>query len=142
MSSASQPLTTPERNKALILRWFEEVWNRGRRETIPELIAEHGVVHDGAQDYRGPEDFSRFYDKLRSQFSDFKITPIKSLAEGDLVCLHWSASFTHTATGKRAHVTGTSIIRIENGRFVEGWQNWDTARLQSQLATVDSTLSL
>ena len=28
-----------ETNKALIRRWFDEVWNKGRAEAIYELIA-------------------------------------------------------------------------------------------------------
>jgi predicted SnoaL-like aldol condensation-catalyzing enzyme len=133
MAAAAQPPSPLELNKSLVIRWFEEVWNQGRRETISELLAENGVVHDGAQTYRGPEEFSRFYDALRSQFSDFQVTPTLSLAEDDRACVHWSASFTHTATGKRVHVTGTSVVRIESGRFIEAWQNWDAAHLFTQL---------
>src|SRR5215471_6654068 len=32
MASASQPVPTPEQNKKLILRWFEELWNQGNRD--------------------------------------------------------------------------------------------------------------
>ena len=31
---------TLEANKALIRRWFEEVWNKGRAEAISEMMAE------------------------------------------------------------------------------------------------------
>ena len=30
-------------NKALVRRWFEEVWNQGREETIDELFAANGI---------------------------------------------------------------------------------------------------
>ena len=32
-------------NKALIHRWFEEVWNKGREEVIDELFAADGIAH-------------------------------------------------------------------------------------------------
>jgi predicted SnoaL-like aldol condensation-catalyzing enzyme len=134
MSSASQPLTTTEQNKLLVIRWFDEVWNHSRRETIFELMPDSGIIHDGPQDYRGPEEFCRFQDSLRAQFSNFKITPVISLAEGDLACVHWSCSMIHTATQKPLQLTGTSVVRIENGRFAEAWQNWDAAHLNAQLA--------
>jgi predicted SnoaL-like aldol condensation-catalyzing enzyme len=140
MSSASHSVTTLDQNKMLVVRWFEEVWNQGRRETIFELFAEGGVIHDGPRDIRGPEEFARFYDALHAQFSDFKITPVLSLAEGDRACMHWSSSMTHTTTGKSLEITGTSIVRIENGKFVEAWQNWDAAHLFTQL-TGQPTLS-
>ena len=134
MSSGSVQLTV-EANKALVLRWFNEVWNQGRRETIQELFAAEGVLHDGAKVYRGPAEFSEFHDALRSQFSKFSIQPIISLAEADLACVHWSADFVQTATRKTVHVTGTSVVRIRNGQFVEAWQNWDAAGLAAQLAS-------
>jgi predicted SnoaL-like aldol condensation-catalyzing enzyme len=139
MSSASAT-TTLEQNKRLLLRWFEEVWNQARRETIFELFAPNGVIHDGPKQLHGPVEFAGFYDALRAEFSEVKITPIQLLAEGDLVCMHWSASANHKATGKQTEISGTSVVRIENGQFVEGWQNWDAAHLFTQL-TGQPTLS-
>jgi SnoaL-like domain len=83
---------------------------------------------------------ARFHDALRSQFSDFQISPVISLAEADRVCVHWSASFTQTATKKPLRINGTSVVRIENGHFAEGWQNWDAAHLHTQV-TGQPTLS-
>ena len=134
MSSASQPLSVIERNKQLILRWFDEVWNQGRRDTITELFPDHGILHDGANHFHGPKEFFPFYDTLQAQFSDFSITPLMTVAEGDLVCLHWSANFRHKQSGKPLHITGTSVCRVEDGRFAEAWQNWDAAGLQLQLS--------
>lgn len=133
MTSASAPLSTTQQNKHLVLRWFNEVWNQSRRDTIFELFSPDGVIHDGPRDFRGPEEFARFYDALRQQFSNFEIIPIISLAEGDRVCVHWSCSMLHTATHKPLHLTGTSVVRVEDGHFVEGWQNWDAAHLYTQL---------
>ena len=45
-------------NKALIHRWFEEVWNNGRAEAIGEMMGEHCVAHGLAdaegKDIQGP----------------------------------------------------------------------------------------
>lgn len=134
MASASHGLTETERNKALLMRWFEEVWNQGRRETIFELMAESGVVHDGAREHRGPQEFAKFYDELRARLSNIKIEAlIPPVAEGDRVCLHWKCTMSEPTSKKALEVTGTSVVRVENGQFVEGWQNWDTAHLYEQL---------
>jgi predicted SnoaL-like aldol condensation-catalyzing enzyme len=134
MPASSQSLTTLEQNKQLTVRWFEEVWNHGNRDVIAHLFAKDGVLYDGSAVIRGPAEFEAFYDRLRAQFSEFRISPVIVLAEGDLACIHWSASFKHTATDKPAHVTGTSIVRIKDGQFVEAWQNWDAASLAAQLS--------
>ncbi|HUI50148.1 MAG TPA: nuclear transport factor 2 family protein [Terriglobales bacterium] len=134
MSTAPQSLSPQEQNKHLVVRWFEEVWNQGRRETIFELFAPAAVLHDGSRDIRGPEEFCAFHDELRSQFTDFHISPIVSLAEGDLACVHWSAEFLHTPTARRVRITGTSVVRVADNQFVEAWQNWDAASLAALLA--------
>jgi len=135
MSAAAQPQSILEENKRLAVRWFAEVWNEERREAISEIFAETCVLHDTGNDFRGPKEFAEFHDALRARFSQFSIQPILTLAEGDLAAIHWSADFVETATGKRVHVTGTSIVRCKDGQFVEAWQNWDQAGLAAQLAS-------
>jgi predicted SnoaL-like aldol condensation-catalyzing enzyme len=132
MTSAS-PQSNLEQNKRLLIRWFEEVWNQGRTETIKELFAAECVMHDGMNTIHGPAGFMEFHDRLRGDFSGFVIKPIQALAEGDLACLHWSAEFRHTVRGKAVGITGTSLVRIKDGKFVEAWQNWDADGLTRQL---------
>jgi hypothetical protein len=83
--STPQAQTTTDQNKQIILHWFREVWNEGRRETIEELFSPEGVLHDGPASYHGREEFYRFYDEIRSEFSEFEVKEITLLAEGDLV---------------------------------------------------------
>jgi predicted SnoaL-like aldol condensation-catalyzing enzyme len=134
MSASPLPMSTLDQNKQLTIRWFEQVWNHGNRDVIAQLFAPDGVLYDGSAVIRGPAEFEAFYDRLRAEFSDFHISPVLVLAEGDLACIHWNAAFKHTATDKPAHVTGTSIVRIKDGRFVEAWQNWDAAGLAAQMS--------
>jgi predicted SnoaL-like aldol condensation-catalyzing enzyme len=131
--TAPQTQSTPEYNKALLVRWFDEVWNQGRVATIHELFGRECVLHDGDQQYRGPEEFLKFYDALRAEFSQFSVRPIETLAEGDIASIHWSVDCVHTASGRKVHLTGTSMVRIRDGQFAEAWQNWDKAGLDAQL---------
>jgi predicted SnoaL-like aldol condensation-catalyzing enzyme len=135
MSSYAQPLSAGEQNKHLVHRWFEEVWNQGNTGVIAELFAPDCVLHEGAVAIRGPQEFMRFYDSLREQFADIHVTPGISLAEGDLASLRWTVECRDKSSGKSAIVTGISIVRIKDGRFVEAWQNWDQAGLKTQLST-------
>ena len=36
-----------DENIQLMRRWFQEVWNEGRMETIYELLSPDGVAHTG-----------------------------------------------------------------------------------------------
>jgi steroid delta-isomerase-like uncharacterized protein len=121
-------------------RWFEEVWNKGRRTAITELLAPDAVLHEDDKDIVGPEGFYAFYDRLNAAFSDFRVTVHDTIAEGDRLCIRWTCSCKHTgnamgmpATQKTVHVTGMSILRIANGRMVEGWQNWDMLGMLEQI---------
>jgi predicted SnoaL-like aldol condensation-catalyzing enzyme len=131
--SADPPPPTPEQNRALLLRFFDEVWTEGRRESIKELFAKTGVLHDGANHDRGPAEFTHFYDIMRAQFSEFSFKPIVSLGEGELVCVHWSCRCVHVFARTPVSITGISIARIKDGQTTEGWQNWDAASMTTQV---------
>jgi ketosteroid isomerase-like protein len=122
-----------ETQKRFAARWFEEVWNQSRREAIDEMFPEDSVLHDGRAEYRGPAEFKRFYDALRAQLSDVRVTPLDTISEGDMVCMRWSSTAKHSSTGKPLEVTGISILRFKDGRLVEAWQNWDQHGLLQQL---------
>ena len=130
---APSPQTVQEQNKTLLKRWFEEVWNQGRRETIYELFPPNGIIHDGSHTISGRDAFLNFYDGLRADFSDIRVTPGVCLAEGDLAALGWSVECLHKSTAKTVSLTGISIARVKDGRFVEAWQNWDELGLAAQI---------
>jgi len=131
---STSAVTTLEHNKQLALRWFEEVWNQSRRDVIFELFAPNCVLYDGHTAIRGPQEFADFHDRVRAQFDDIRIEPEVLLAENDLVSLRWTVSGVHKSAGKNAKVSGISIIRIQDGRFIEAWQNWDAAGMAAQLS--------
>jgi predicted SnoaL-like aldol condensation-catalyzing enzyme len=122
-----------EVQKSMVVRWFEEVWNKGRREGIDEMFPTDCVLYDGQAQFRGPEEFKGFYDGLRAQLSDIRVTVLEAISEGDLACVRWSAAAKQTSTGKPVEVTGMSLLRFKDGRFSEAWQNWDMHGLVEQL---------
>ena len=127
-------------NKELAKLWFEEVWNKGRREAIRELLASDAVIYDGGTTVKGPEGFYEFFDRMRASFSNIRVSIDQAIAEDDTVCLRWSCTMTHSgsglgfpATNKNLQTTGISIVRIKNGKFETGWQNWDMLGLIHQI---------
>ena len=76
-----------DENKALLRRWFEEVWNKGREEAIDEMFAEDGIAHglaeDGGQPLRGASGFKPFFRKFRAAFPDIEVVVEDTITEGD-----------------------------------------------------------
>jgi steroid delta-isomerase-like uncharacterized protein len=134
-----------EENVVLMRRWFKEIWNEGRVQTIYDLMAENaiGVGQDEpGKVTHGPRDFVALYERLHGAFPDIKITVEDAFGANDKVVVRWSADMTHTgdqlgfpATNKRVKITGITIAQIENGKIIRGWDNWDQLGLQQQLAT-------
>jgi len=60
----------------LIRRWFEEVWNQGREQTIDAMCAKDAIGYGQAQrgaKSQGPEHFKQFWRGLRGAFSDIHV---------------------------------------------------------------------
>src|SRR5260370_37501728 len=72
--------------KALVHRWFEEVWTQGREDTIDELLAPDVIVYglgESEPPVHGPPGFKVFFRTMRSSFTNLRITIEDSIAEGD-----------------------------------------------------------
>jgi steroid delta-isomerase-like uncharacterized protein len=133
-----------EENIALLRRWFKEVWNEGRVQTIYELMEENGVCV--GQDLpgvviHGPAEFVKLFNRLRGAFPDIRVQLEDIFGADDKVTVRWSAAMTHTGdhlgippTNKPVRITGITIARIEKGKIVQGWDNWDQLALAQQLS--------
>lgn len=132
-----------EENVELMRRWFKEVWNEGRTQTIHDLFAPDAVgigeLEDGGE-LRGPADFVPFVERVRSAFPDINIVVDDAFGAGDKVVLRWTATMTHRgeylgmpATGKTVRITGMSMTRIAGKQIVAGWDNWDQLAMLKQL---------
>ena len=52
-----------DKNVQIMRRWFQEVWNEGRTETIHDLFSPHAVAHgqESAEgELHGPHEFEAF----------------------------------------------------------------------------------
>jgi steroid delta-isomerase-like uncharacterized protein len=132
-----------EENKALVRRWFEEVWNKGRAEAIDEMFDENGIAHgladDSSNPIRGPKNFRPFHTTFREAFPNMNIVIEDMVAEGDKVAARCSVRGKHegelmgrAATQAPVDFTGITIVRIDNGKIVEAWNNFDFMTMYKQ----------
>jgi predicted ester cyclase len=131
-------MTDQERN--LGRRWFEEVWNKGRREAVAEMLSPESVLHEAGVDSVGPEGFYSHCDRLRAALSEIHFDVDDSLASENTICVRWVFNGKHTGeglgvapSGVAINVTGITIMRVAEGMLIEGWQNWDMLGLIQQI---------
>jgi len=135
---------TLEANKALMRRWFEEVWNKGRPEAVREMMSEdcvnHGLSGDPAAPLRGAGGFMPFHTQFREAFPNIEVVVEDTIAEGDKVVARCSVRGKHEgnslgmeATGAMVDFDGIGIARVKDGMFVESWNSFDFARMYQQL---------
>ena len=136
-----------EENKALVRRWFEEVWNKGRAEAIAEMFDEEGVAHglasEGGGQLRGPNEFRPFFERFHGAFPDISVEVVDTVAEGDRVAArcavrgrHQSDALGFAATQQPVDFEGICIVRIRDGKIVEAWNQFDFMRMFEQLGAL------
>lgn len=135
-ASGEMKMSREQDNKAIVGRWFEGFWgNPWNPEIIDELAA-----HDMLLQYslhalrRGREDVRNFMVGFREAFPDLNFWGAANLiAEGDYVVGRWEGGGTHTgpafsdfligslpaASGRKMRFTGTTVLRLENGKIAE-----------------------
>lgn len=134
-------------NKALLHRWFEEVWNRKRPEMIDELIAAdalmYGFGEPRSQVVKGPAGFKVYWEQYVSAFPDIHIAVEATVSERETAVARCSVRGTHQgeglgmpATGRRINITGTAVVTFRKGQIIEAWNNFDFFSLYEQLGVM------
>jgi steroid delta-isomerase-like uncharacterized protein len=137
-----------QENIELMERWFKEVWNDGRTQTIYDLLAPDAVAIGQLEDQtplRGPAEFASFVERTRGAFPDIEVTVDDAFGADDKVVVRWSATMTHSgdhlgmpATGESVRLSGISIARFAGKRIVEGWDHWDQLGMLKQIGVYPS----
>src|SRR5215208_6001851 len=137
-----------EENKALTRRSWEIVAKASvetLEDALKEVYADTIVMHEPAEEVRGIEGLKQFVTMIRSALPDLRITLEDDIAEGEKVASRWRAQGTHQGelmgiapTGNEVAITGLTIHRIEDGKIVEEWENWDALGLMQQIGAVAS----
>jgi steroid delta-isomerase-like uncharacterized protein len=130
-----------EHNKALVRRYYEELWNRWDFALADEILGE-GLGFRGSLgvSVRGREGFKDYMRTVRGAFPDFHNRVEEMIAEGDRVVArltytgaHQGELFGIAATGRRVSYAGVAIFRIAEGYIAEGWVLGDVHGLVRQL---------
>jgi steroid delta-isomerase-like uncharacterized protein len=135
-----------EENKALVRRWFEEIFNTGNLDVADEIVAQDHALHDPVLSDlpSGPEGDKQVVGLYRGAFRDGHITIEEQIAEGDKVVTRWTGRGTHQgelmgvpASDNRVELSGMTINRISSeGKIAESWTNYDALGMMQQIGAI------
>src|SRR3979411_2391657 len=136
-------------NKAIVGRWFADFWGKPcNLNIVDELAAPNMLLQYSLHEpRRGRDDIKAFMTGFRAAFPDLNFWGAAELmAEGDYVVVRWEGGGTHTgpafsdfligalpaATGRKMRFTGTTVLRVQNGKIIEeiGLDDGVTALIQ------------
>jgi predicted ester cyclase len=129
-------MSKEENNKAVVGRWFTEFWGNNVNIGVVDEIAAPDMLlkYSLHESRRGRDDIKAFMRDFRAAFPDLNFWGTADLiAEGDYVVGQWEGGGTHSgpafndfligglpaATGRKMHFTGTTVLKVINGKIVE-----------------------
>lgn len=129
MSSAAE-------NKAIVGRWFTEFWGETCNIGVVDELASPDMLlqYSLHEPRRGRADIKAFMTDFRKAFPDLNFWGTADLiAEGDYVVGRWEGGGTHTGpafadflagslpanTGRTMRFTGTTVLKVKDGRILE-----------------------
>ena len=123
-------------NKAIVGRWFTDFWGETCNLAIVDELAAPDMLlqYSLHEPRRGHADIKAFMTDFRAAFPNLNFWGAADLiAEGDYVVGRWEGGGTHTGpafgdflagslpanTGRRMRFTGTTVLKVVDGKIVE-----------------------
>jgi predicted ester cyclase len=123
-------------NKAIVGRWFTEFWGKTCNLGVVDEIASPDMLlqYSLHEPRRGRDDIKAFMTDFRKAFPDLNFWGTADLiAEDDYVVGRWEGGGTHTGpafsdflagalpanTGRKMQFTGTTVLKLKDGKIIE-----------------------
>lgn len=135
---------SPDANRAVVRRYFEEAMNEYRLDVVNEIIHPDFIftipTHGGAH---GPEEFKDEVTMLHTAFPDIHFYIEDEFADRQRVAVRWVARGTHLGdflgnapTGRRFWIDGIGSYRLADGKLIENRVNEDSLNLLIQIGVI------
>ena len=134
-------MASADRTKALIHRYFHELWKGGGLEAADALLAPDAAVRGSlGVTASGPDGLRAYVRLARAAFPDLRLDVEQILVDRDRVAARVRYSGTHlgplygvAATGRAVSYPGVTLFRVAGGRIAEVWSVGDTLSVMTQV---------
>jgi predicted ester cyclase len=129
------------RNKAVVARFVDEVWNRGNPAAMEELCHPDLVDHsDRFGTALGPGRREALTEQFEQALGGPRVVVHDLFGERDLVAargtltgMHQEEWFGVAPEGRKVVIDGVLIARLREGRIAELWMHYDSEELVRQM---------
>lgn len=125
-------------HRALVDRWFSELWGGGDEGLIDELMADD-CVNAGLEGANGRAGFRAFYRGFKAAFPTIRIALEDFIEQGE----RWSAmcrAELMNGRGAKHVITGAVAGAVRSGKFVETRNEWNFLALLESTKTIEPGL--
>jgi steroid delta-isomerase-like uncharacterized protein len=138
-------MTETDTNRAVIRRFYEELWNSWDLSVADEIVAPD-VRFRGSlgTSLTGIDAFKRYVERILTAFPDWHNRIDELIAEGETVVARMTWSGTHRGdllgvapTGRHVTYVGAAIFRLEDARIQVAWVVGDTQELWRALGVLE-----
>ena len=131
----------------IAVRWFEEVWNKGRLEAVDELATPDAKCYGFPQpeSVLDREEFKEYVREFRRSFTHVHLSVDETVAEDTRVAVRWTGTMQHTGsglgfppTGKVVNVHGMSVMHLRGELISDGWNALDLGSIVHFLSALSA----
>jgi steroid delta-isomerase-like uncharacterized protein len=119
----------------LLYKWFNEVWNNSDESAIDKLMTQDATAHgiSGDQPVKGAAGFKSFFNDFQRQFRDIRIDVDDVISEDGIETARTTVHAVHTGTNKPVEFSGICMVKVEDGKIAEAWNNYDFLNMYQQI---------
>jgi len=139
-SSDEQTAKNEFDNRAILSHLFQEGYNKGNLKVIEETYSPDVIYHGPSIELHGFKELKEMMNSYFEAFHDSRVAPNDVVVEGDKIVVRFTFEGIHKGymedippTGKSIKMSGIAICRMENGKILEEWEEFDQLGLMKQL---------
>jgi len=131
------------------VQMYTSVWERVFSERNIDLVTsenfdENVTVVTAQGDITGIDGLKAFYGNYINGFSDAEFSIVNAFAQGDDLVKHWNFKGTHDgdffgipATNKSLDLSGTTIVKMKDGKVLKEQDFFDNYSFMKQLGLIE-----
>lgn len=138
-------MSVPDENKALVRRFYEEIWNHGDLSVVPAILSSELEFRGSlGPAMTGHAPFEAYVHRVTAALGDYHCRVETMVAEGVQVVARMTFSGAHEGpflgyppTGRQLSWAGAAFFTVEQGLISAVWVLGDLQSLEQQLLADD-----